>query len=140
MKVEILTNGEFYDVVRSLNVETKCAYKCPEDIYGEHPYYEIWEVEKSDIQKIETACMFEDVLFCSTGESYRGTPCSFLTVRGNFMIGYETKDYEEKYDCFTDYCKYGLDVSDSQQLYTVAINLAKTNGVSLSKFFTQYEG
>ena len=136
MKVEILTNSKFYDAVQVLNTEAKCVYKSPAD----KPYYEIWEVEKSDIQKIETVCMFEDVMFCYSNGANRGTPFEFLTIGGEFVIGWTAIGEKNEFDCLTDYFKDGLGLKDSYDVCACAVTLAKTNGWSMAQMFKNLEG
>lgn len=134
MKVEIITNRKFNKISKDMEIDARCLYRCPEDVY------EVWEVEKSEIKDIETACTLERVLFCYSDKSGMGTPYSFLTIRGDFMIGWVTIDGKEKYNCFTDYCKDGLGVTSAYEVCALAIDLCKANGMTPSKFFALYEG
>ena len=140
MKVEILTNSEFDDIIWSLNSDAKCLYKSPEDIYGDHPYFEIWEVEKQNIQEIEVACMYEDVLFCYSNGEHRGTPCDFITINGVSIIGWLEGNEKDTYDCLTDYFRDCLDVTESYEICAYSVYLAKTNGWSLAQLFEKLEG
>jgi hypothetical protein len=138
VKVEILTNNKFYNIVRSINTDAKCVHKCTKD--KNKPYYEIWEVEKSNIQEIETACMFEDVLFCYSNGANRGTPFECLTIHGEFVIGWTAVNNEDKFDCLTDYFTDGLGITDSDEVCACAVTLAKTNGWSLAQLWKKLEG
>jgi hypothetical protein len=140
MKVEVLTNSEFDEIVQALNTDARCVYKCPEDIYGDHPYYEIWEVEKSNIQEIETACMFEDVLFCYSNGANRGTPFECLTIHGEFVIGWTAVNDKDRFDCLTDYFIDGLGITDSDEVCACSVTMAKTNGWSLAQLWNKLEG
>ena len=140
MKVEILTNGEFDDIVQATNTYARCVYKCPEDVYLDHPYYEIWEVEKTDLQELETACMFEDVLFCYSNGANRGTPYECLTINGEFAIGWTAVDNKEKFDCLTDYFTEGLEIKDSYDIGACAVTMAKANGWTLAQLWKKLEG
>ena len=140
MRVEILTNGDFDGVVQVTNAYARCVYRSPEDLYMDRPYYEIWEVEKSDIPELERACMFEDVLFCYSNGANRGTPYEFLTINDEFTIGWPAVDNNDKFDCLTDYCLTGLGITDSYELGACAVTLAKTNGWSLAQLWKKLEG
>lgn len=135
MKVEILTNRNFDRIVQALNTDARRVYK-----RSDRPYYEIWEVEKSNIQEIETACMFEDVLFCYSSGANRGTPCEFLTINGEFVIGWAAIDNNDKFDCLIDYFYDGLGIKDSYKIGACAVTLAKTNGWSLAQLWNKLEG
>lgn len=140
MKIEIITNGEFSDVVEHYNFSTNQLYKSPIDPYNDHPYYEIWEIEKSDLRVIEEACMAEDVLFCYSKGANRGTPFEALTIGGEFVIGWTAGNGKDTFNCLTDYFKDGLGVTDDYEVCACATTMAKTNGWSLSQTWRRLEG
>ena len=130
MKVEILTNSEFDDIIWALNVEARCLYKTPED-----PYYEIWQIEKSDAKTIETACMFEDVLFCYSNGEHRGTPYDLINIKDESIIGWLEGSKDDTFDCLIDYFRDCLGVTDSYEICAYSTYLAKTNGWTLAEFW-----
>lgn len=139
MKVEILTNSEFDDIIWALNTEAKCLYKTPEDIYTDYPYYEIWEIEKSDIRTIETACMFEDVMFCYSNGEHRGTPYDLVNINGVQIIGWLEGSKDDTFDCLIDYFRDCLGVTDSYEICAYSTYLAKTNGYTLAELWEKLQ-
>ena len=140
MKIEIMTNGEFSDVVEHYKFDTKRLYKSPIDPYNDHPYYEIWGIEKSDLRTVEEACMIEDVLFCHSKGASKGTPFEPLTIGGQFVIGWTAINNKDTFNCLTDYFTYGLGVTDPYEVCACATTMAKTNGWSLSQLWRKLEG
>ena len=140
MKVEIMTNGEFSDVAEHYKFDTKRLYKSQIDPYNDHPYYEIWEIEKSDLRTVEEACMIEDVLFCHSKGANKGTPFESLTIGGQFVIGWTAIDNKDTFNCLTDYFTYGLGVTDPYKVCACATTMAKTNGWSLAQIWSKLEG
>ena len=140
MKIEIMTNGEFSDVVEHYKFDTRRLYKSPIDPYNDHPYYEIWGIEKSDLRTVEEACMIEDVLFCYSKGASKGTPFEPLTIGGQFVIGWTAIDNKDTFNCLTDYFTYGLGVTNPYEVCACATTMAKTNGWSLSQLWRKLEG
>lgn len=139
MKVEILTNSEFDDIIWALNTEAKCLYKTPEDLYADYPYYEIWEIEKSDVKTIETACMFEDVMFCYSNGEHRGTPYDLVNINGVQIIGWLEGSKDDTFDCLIDYFRDCLGVTDSYEICAYSTYLAKTNGFTLAELWEKLQ-
>ena len=135
-----MTNGEFSDVVEHYKFDTKRLYKTPIDPYDDHPYYEIWGIEKSDLRTVEEACMIEDVLFCYSKGASKGTLFEPLTIGGQFVIGWTAIDNKDTFNCLTDYFTYGLGVTDPYEVCACATTIAKTNGWSLSQLWRKLEG
>lgn len=140
MKVEIVTNSDFHDVVEQHELNAKCIYKTPDDLYNDHPYFEIFEVEKSDVKNIENICMVEGTWMCYSKGAGRGTPFEFLTINGQFVIGWTTTNNKDTFNCLTDYFMYGLGIADVNEMCACAVTIAKTNGWTLSKTFKLLEG
>lgn len=140
MKVEILTNCDFEDLVKRMKFDAKQLYKCLEDIYNDHPYYEIWEVEKTDIKTIENTCMLEGILFCYSKGANRGTPFEALTINGQFVIGWTAANNKDTFNCLTDYFTDGLGITDPYEICACATTMAKANGWSLSDIWRKLEG
>lgn len=140
MKVEFMTNGEFNDLVEHYKFDAKQLYKSPIGPYNDRPYYEIWEIEKSDVRAIEEACMVEDVLFCYSKGANRGTAFELLTINGQFVIGWTAINNKDTFNCLTDYFTDGLGVTDPYEVCACATTIAKTNGWSLSRTWKMLEG
>lgn len=140
MKIEIMTNGEFKDLQKHYKFDAKRTYKTPVDIYNEHPYYEIWEIEKQDVRAIEEACTVEEVLFCYSKGASKGTPFEPLTICGQFAIGWTALNNKDTFNCLTDYFADGLGVTDPHEVCACATTLAKTNGWTLAQTFKKLEG
>lgn len=134
MKVEILTNSEFDDIIWALNVEANCLYKTPEE-----PCYEIWQIEKSDAKTIEIACMFEDVLFCYSNGEHRGTPYDLINIKGESIIGWLEGSKDDTFDCLIDYFRDCLGVTDSYEICAYSTYLAKTNGWTLAELWEKLQ-
>ena len=72
--------------------------------------------------------------------SNMGAPYSFFTVKGEFMIGWDTTDGRDTYDTLMDYFYNGLGVGLEEYICMYAADLAKANGKTLSGLFEIYEG
>lgn len=140
MKIEVLTGGEFRDAVKHMHIDAKRTYRCPSDPYNEHPYYEVWEVEKSDLNKIEEFCMIEEIFCCHSNGEHRGTAYDFITINGVGVIAWQEDCEKDTFDCLTDYFKDCLGVTDSYKIAAHSVYLAKTNGWSLSGMWRKLEG
>ena len=140
MKIEVLTGGEFCDVVEHLRIDAKRLYKSPADPYNEHPHYQVWEVEKSDLNKIEDFCMTEEIFCCYSNGEHRGTAYDFITINGVGVIAWQENSKNDTFNCLTDYFKDCLDVTDSYKIAGYSVYLAKNNGWSLSDLWKKLEG
>lgn len=140
MKIEIMTNCKFNDLVEHYKFDAKQLYKSPIDPYNDRSYYEIWEIEKSDVRAVEEACMAENVLFCYSKGANRGTPFEPLTIHGEFVIGWTTVNNKDTFNCLTDYFIDGLGITDSYEICACATTMAKANGWSLSDMWRKLEG
>lgn len=140
MKIEVMTNGEFNGLADHYKFDAKQLYKSPIDPYNDLPYYEIWEIDKSDLRAIEEACMAEDVLFCYSKGANKGTPFEPLTINGQFVIGWTAINNKDTFNCLTDYFTDGLGITDPYEICACATTIAKTNGWSLSGLWKKLEG
>lgn len=140
MKVEIMTNGDFSDVVENYKFNAKRQYRNSIDLYNEYPYYEIWEIEKSDVRAIEEACIAEDVLFCYSKGANRGTPFEPLTIGGQFAIGWTAVNNKSMFNGLIDYLINGLEIANVYEMNACATAMAKANGLSLSQLWKKLEG
>ena len=140
MKVEIMTNNKFKDIVKNYKLDANRVYKTPFDPNNTKPRFEIWEVEKSDVKNIEMNCMTEGVWMCYSKGVGGSTPFEFLTINGQFVIGWTAKNNNDTFNCLTDYFKDGLGITDASDMCAYATTLAKTNGWTLSKVWKLLEG
>lgn len=140
MKIEVMTNGEFNGLADHYKFDAKQLYKSPIAPYNDLPYYEIWEIDKSDLRAIEEACMAEDVLFCYSKGANRGTPFEPLTINGQFVIGWTAINSKDTFNCLTDYFTDGLGITDPHEVCACSTTMAKTNGWSLSQLWQKLEG
>lgn len=134
---EILAGGQIYKAFNELGIEAKRTYKS-----SHKPYYEVWEVDKKDIRMLEDTYEWPDDWgwWRSAKGSNQGTAADFFTVNGQFMIGWGTKDGNDTYDSLMDYFHKGLRVGLESNICALAIDLARTNGMSMAKLFKTYEG
>lgn len=140
MKIEIMTNGDFEEVVKCYGFNAKKLYEWSSNFDNSFPYYEIWEIEKSDLRMIEEACMSGEVLFCYSKGANRGTPYEPLTINGQFVIGWTAINNKDNFNCLTDYFKDGLGITDNYEVCACATTMAKTNGWSLSELWRRLGG
>jgi hypothetical protein len=138
MKVEIFTNNKFKNIVKSQDIAATRTYR--RNVNNTPPYYEVWEVEKSDVKNLETICMTEGVWMCYSKGAGRGTPFELLTINGQFTIGWTAKNNKDTFNCLTDYFMDGLGIADANEMCACATTLAKTNGWTLSKTWKLLEG
>jgi hypothetical protein len=139
MKIEIMTNGKFKNLSKQHGWDANRVYRTPADDNRKRPYFEIWEVEKSDIKNIENVCLIEDVFACYSKGVGGATPFEFLTINGKFVIGWTAKNNKDTFECLTEYFKDGLGVTNARDMCAYATTLAKTNGWTLSKTFKLLE-
>jgi hypothetical protein len=140
VKIEVLTDGKFHNVVKDLQIEAKRVYKSNVDAHKDRPYYEIWEIEKSDLRRIESHCMSEGIFFCHSNGEHRGIACDFLTINGVFTIAWQENSNKDTYNCLTDYFKECLGVTDRYKVTAHSVYLAKINGWTLSRLWRKLEG
>ena len=137
MKIEILTTTGIKGAFKELGIAATRYYK------GENePRFEVWEIEKSDLVKLEEAEEWPKGWgwFGYSKGSRLGTACNFLTVNGKFLIGWFTASGEESYDKLTDYLYDGLGAKDNDDVCSMAVELAKVNGLTLTDLFKIFEG
>lgn len=140
MKIEVMTNGEFNGLADHYKFDAKQLYKSSIDLYNDTPYYEIWEIEKSNVRTIEAICIAEDVLFCYSKGANRGTPFEPLTINSQFVIGWTAINGKDTFNCLTDYFTDGLEVTNPYEVCACATTMAKTNGWSMSQLWKKLEG
>ena len=104
-----------------------------------YPYYEIWEIEKLDVKTIETACMFEDIMFCYSNGEHRGTPYDLVNINGVQIIGWLEGSKDDTFNCLIDYFRDCLGVIDSYEICAYSTYLAKTNGYTLAELWEKLQ-
>ena len=134
---EIFGGGGLHRAFKALGIDAKRTYKSAHE-----PYYEVWDLNKKDIKMLEETMEWQENWgwWRSAKGSNMGTPVEFLTVNGQFMIGWETLDGNDIYDSLMDYFHKGLHVGMESNICALAIDLARVNGMSMAKLFNVFEG
>ena len=85
---EILGGNGLYKAFRELNIDATRTYKGKEK-----PYYEVWELSKDDLKKLEYAEGWKDEWgwYRYAKGSNMGTPFDFFTVNGKELIAWENQ-------------------------------------------------
>lgn len=136
MKVELLTKRGIKNTFDTLEINAEMVYK-----RTEKPYYEVWTLDKKDLKLLEEeGCGSGGAWFGIASGCNLGTPFEFLDIRGQFVIGWSTKDGTTKYDSLIDYLKDGLEVVESDDVCATVTALAKANGMTLEKLFKLCQG
>lgn len=167
MKVEILAGGGIKTAFKELGIEAIRKYRGVEK-----PHCQVWELEKSDMQKMDEATEWPDHYgwWRYAKGSNMGTACSIFTVNGHELIAWDGtrredlrddwdnepnevkaeyhylyRNYEEdrmphKYDTLLDYFCDEIGASAESNVCSLAVDLARANGMSLAKLFKIYEG
>ena len=134
MKVELLCGGTIENDLEQLDIEYNVTY------IGET--FKVIEVEKQDFKK-----MNEDFSHAYSGwwryakGCNLGTPFDIFTVNGQMLIGWASNPQNSSdYDTLTDYLCEELGVSTETNVCACVTDLAKANGMSISKLFKVYQG
>ena len=137
MKIEILAGGGIKTAFEELGIEATMIYRG-----SNKPHYQVWEIEKSDLSKLEEPIGWKDHFgwWSYAKRSNMGTAADFFTINGQFMIGWETEDRTDTYDSLTDYFYNGLGVRNHDEICALAVDLGRVNGMSLCKLFNTFEG
>ena len=137
MKIELLAGGGIKTAFNELGIDAAMVFRG-----SNKPNYQIWEIEKSDLNKLEEAVDWKDHYgwWTYAKRSNMGTAVDFFTVNNQFMIGWETEDGNDTYDSLGDYFTKGLGVNDHNEICALAVDLGRTNGMSLCKLFKTFEG
>jgi hypothetical protein len=135
--MEILAGNGIHTALRALGIKAKMTYKGSKE-----PYYEIWELDKRDLKILEETPEWPDEWgwWRSAKGSNMGTAANFFTVNGQFMIGWETDGEHDTYDSLLDYFCYGIGASMESNVCALAVDLARVNGMTMSRLFQTYEG
>ena len=134
---EILGGNGLHKAFKELGIKATRTYKG-----AEKPYYEVWELAKEDIKKLELTFDWKDEWgwFCHSNGEHRGTAYDFLTINGVGVIAWQENSKNDTFDCLTDYFKDCLGVADRNKIAAYSVYLAKTNGWSLSDMWRKLEG
>ena len=91
MKIEILGGEGLERAFKALNIKAKRTYRGSKE-----PYYEVWEIEKSDLYVLEDAEWKDAWGYWRYAKgSNMGTACSFFQVNGKELIAWDgdKRDY-----------------------------------------------
>ena len=134
---EILGGNGLYQAFKELGIKATRNYR-----RSEKPYYEVWELSKEDVKKLEYDTEWKDEWgwFCYSNGEHRGTAYDFLTINGVGVIAWQEDSKNDTFDCLTDYFKDCLGVTDRNEMCAYSVYLAKTNGWSLSDMWKKLEG
>lgn len=130
MKIEVMTGRKFDKIVKELNINAERIYHTPKDDKNEYHYYEIWTIDKSNLEEVECTCTLNKVLFCYSKGTNRGTAFEALTINGQFIIGWTAANNEDTFDNLIDYFKNGLEINNPHEICACAITMAKNNGMT----------
>ena len=133
---EILAGG-LAIALHELGVDARQTYKMDHE-----PYYEIWDINKKNLRALEEAEEWGDTYgwWRYAKGSNLGTPAEFLTINGQFMIGWETVDGNNTYDSLMDYFHKGLSIGMESNIIALAVDLGRANGKTVAQLFKTYEG
>ena len=163
---EILAGG-LAIALHELGVDARQTYKM-----GHEPYYEIWDINKKNLKVLEEAEEWGDTWgwWRYAKGSNLGTPASFFTVNGQFMIGWDGRsrdairedwnhmldnekaayhnsfsEYEEEmkpreYENLLSYMCNEIGASTESNIIALAVDLARANGKTVAQLFKTYEG
>ena len=134
---EIFAGGGIHNAFRELGIKAKRTYMGEKE-----PWYQVWEVDKKDMKVLEETYEWPDTWgwWRHARGSNMGTAADFLTINGQFMIGWETQDGNDTYDTLLDYFHQGLGVGMESNICALAVDLGRANGMSMSRLFKTYEG
>lgn len=135
--VEIFAGGGIKNAFKELDIKAKITYKGTKE-----PYYEVWELDKKDLRTLEEIAEWPEEFgwWRSARGSNMGTAADFLTINGQFMIGWETQDGNDTYDTLLDYFHHGLGVGMESNICALAVDLGRVNGMSMARLFKIYQG
>lgn len=138
MAVEILAGNGIQNAFAELGINATMTYRSSHE-----PYYEIWEVNKKDLRTLEEVSEWDDNnwgWWRAAKGSNMGTAANFLTINGQFMIGWEADSGNDTYDSLLDYFYNGIGVGMESNIIALAVDLARANGMSVARLFQTFEG
>lgn len=134
---EILAGAGIQNAFKELGIKAKRTYKSSHE-----PFYEVWELDKKDLKVLDETSEWLDSWgwWRSAKGSNLGTAADFLTVNGQFMIGWESRSGNDTYDTLLEYFCDGIGASQPGNIIALAVDLARANGKSVANLFKIYEG
>ena len=134
---EILAGNGIQTAFKELGIKAKRTYKSSHE-----PFYEVWELDKKDLKILEDTYEWPDNYgwYRYSKGSNMGTAASFLTINGQFMIGWESKSGNDTYDTLLGYFCDGIGAGQPRNIIALAVDIARANGMSVAKLFKTYEG
>lgn len=137
MKVEILAGRGIKHAFKALGIEATKTYHGKDD-----PHYEVWEIDKADMKTLEDVVDWpKDWGWWRFAKgSNLGTPFEFLTINGQFVIGWPGNGDKTEYDTLVDYFCQALGGSTETNVCALAVHLARANGMTLAKLFSTCQG
>jgi hypothetical protein len=134
---EILAGNGIQTAFKELGIKAKRTYKSSHE-----PFYEVWELDKKDLKVLEDTSEWLDSWgwWRSAKGSNLGTAADFLTINGQFMIGWESRDGKDTYDTLLDYFRHGIGACMESNIIALAVDLARANGKTVANLFKIYEG
>ena len=137
MKIEILATNGIKSAFKELGISAARAYKATEE-----PHFEVWEIEKSDLAKLENATEWPKGWgwYAYSKGCNLGSACDFFTVNGQFMIGWSTSGKNDTYNTLIDYLHDGLKIFDRNDVCAAIVGLMRANGMTMAKLLKTYQG
>ena len=137
MKIEILATNGIKSAFKEFNIAATRTYRD-----AEKSHFEVWEIEKSDLAKLENATEWHKGWgwYSYSKGSNLGSACDFFTVNGQFMIGWSTADSKDTYDTLNNYFSDGLKIFDKDEICAAIVGLMRANGMTMTNLLKTYQG
>ena len=134
---EIMGGNGLYKAFRELGIQATKTYK-----RSEKPHYEVWELSKEDVKKLEYSEEWKDEWgwFCHSNGEHRGTAYDLIRINGVDVIAWQEDCETDTFNCLTDYFNECLGVTDRGSICAYSVYLAKNNGWSLAQLWGKLEG
>lgn len=134
--IEILCGGNIKKAFKELDINATKTYHGKEE-----PHYQVWEIDKKDLHTLENTIWQDNWGWWRYAKgSNLGTACEFYTVNNQFMIGWKMRDIRDTYDTLTEYLCEEVGASTAKNVCATTVDLARANGMTVSKLFSVYEG
>lgn len=136
MNVELLAGGGIHKAFKELGIKATRTYR------NENVHYQVWEIDKKDLHLLDEASEWNDSWgwWRYAKGSNMGSAYEFLTVNGQFLIGWKSLQGKDTYDSLIDYFADGLGYNDGTTVAALAKDLARYNGMTIAKLFKVYQG
>lgn len=134
---EIMGGGGLHKAFKELGIKANRTYR-----RSEKPFYEVWELSKDDVKKLEYTFDWQDDWgwFCHSNGEHRGTAYDFISINGVGVIAWQEDCKNDTFDSLIDYFSECLGVTDRDSICAYSVYLAKTNGWSVSEMWKKLEG